>query len=141
MASRLTKVAVLALGLRSNINCVCSGEAGRGVGSKLLPYFNGNNKMELALQIAQLVGPLVIALGFIFMIKSDVKVLGVRLDSMNDNLKVLNNSFEKLGNILTKVAVQDQRLLGLEEDIRELKHGKGFISVDGEYRNAGKVSG
>lgn len=97
--------------------------------------------MELALQIAQLVGPLVIALGFIFMIKSDVKVLGVRLDSMNDNLKVLNNSFEKLGNILTKVAVQDQRLLGLEEDIRELKHGKGFISVDGEYRNAGKVSG
>lgn len=97
--------------------------------------------MELALQIAQLAGPLIIALGFIFMIKSDVKVLGFRLDSMNNNLEVLNNSFEKLGTILTKVAVQDQRLLGLEEDIRELKHGKGFISVDGEYSKRGKMEG
>lgn len=114
---------------------------GKGIGFALYPliFYEEVMAMELALQIAQLVGPMVIALGFIFMIKSDVRILGVRLDSMNANLTVLNNSFDKLGSILTKVAVQDQRLMGLEEDIRELKHGKGFISVDGEYRNAGKI--
>lgn len=95
--------------------------------------------MELLLQIAQLIGPFIVAAGFIFMIKADVRVLGIKLEGMNANLAVLNNSFEKLGSILTSVAVQDQRILGLEEDIRELKHGRGFVSVDGEYKKAGKV--
>lgn len=95
--------------------------------------------MEAILQIFQLIGPLIVAACFIFMIKADVRILGVRLDGINVNLTVLNNSFEKLGTILTSVAVQDQRILGLEEDIRELKHGKGFVSVDGEYKKGGKV--
>lgn len=97
--------------------------------------------MELVLQVFQVIGPIVIAAGFIIMIKSDVRILGVRLDSMNDNLKILNNSFEKLGNILTQVAVQDTRINAMNEDIRELKHGRGFITSDlaGEYVGRGKL--
>lgn len=93
--------------------------------------------LSTALQIAQLIGYLVVGIIFVVMIKSDVKVLKVQIDGLADNLKVLNSSFEKLGSILTKVAVQDARIGGIEDDIRELKHGKGFIrgpsGIDREY--------
>lgn len=89
--------------------------------------------MEILIQIGQIIGPAIVATVFILMIKSDVKILGVRMDGIIQNLKVLNNSFDKLGDILTKVAVQDQRIAGIEEDLRELKHGRGFVDVSGEY--------
>lgn len=95
--------------------------------------------MEFLIQVSQIVGPAVVATVFIIMIKSDVKILGVRMDGIIQNLKVINNSFDKLSDVLTKVAVQDNRINGIEEDIRELKHGKGFIGIDGEYTRKGKV--
>lgn len=97
--------------------------------------------MELVLQVFQVIGPVVIATIFIVMIKADVKIVSVKLEGITENLKVLNRSFDKLGDILTKVAVQDQRIANLESDIKELRHGRGFISIDGEYRSIGKVSG
>ena len=48
----------------------------------------------------------------------------------------------KIGDVLTKLAVADTRLTNIERDIREMKHGDGFIrgrasthrtSIDGEY--------
>lgn len=94
--------------------------------------------MELLIQIAQILGPAIIATVFILMIKADVKILSVRMDGIIDNLKVLNGSFGKLSDILTSVAVQDQRISGIEEDMRELKHGRGFVDITGEYTS--KVS-
>ncbi len=79
------------------------------------------------LQIAQIVGYLAAGIVFIIMIKSDVRVLKVQMDGMNENLKILNNSFDKLGSILTEVAVQDTRISRIEDDVKELKHGKGFV--------------
>lgn len=46
----------------------------------------------------------------------------------------------QLGAVLTKLAVQSERLGRVESDIRELRHGRGFIrsiapreGTDGEY--------
>ncbi len=80
------------------------------------------------LQIAQIVGYLAAGIVFVIMIKSDVRVLKVQMDGMNENLKILNNSFDKLGSILTEVAVQDTRISRIEDDVKELKHGKGFVN-------------
>lgn len=84
------------------------------------------------LQLLQFVGYAVVATVFIVMIKADVKVIKVQMDGITENLKTLNS-------LLTKVAVQDNRINSIEDDIRDMKHGKGFINVNGEWMNKGKV--
>lgn len=99
-------------------------------------------EMTPLFQIAQIGGMIVLATLFVVMIKSDVKVLKVQMDSITDNLKVLNNSFTKLSEVLSEAARQDVRITRCEEDIREMRHGRGFVrdDVSGEYpsRQAGK---
>lgn len=93
-------------------------------------------------QLAEVGGMLVLATLFVVMIKSDVKVLKVQLDGITDNLRVLNSSFARLSDVLSATAVQDSKISRLEEDIRELRHGRGFVredSVSGEYNRVGKV--
>lgn len=92
-----------------------------------------NENVSIIVQIAQLIGFVVSAVVFIVMIKADIKVLRVQMEGITNNIKILNSSFDKLGAILTNIAVQDQRISGLEEDFRELKHGRGFVDVHGEY--------
>jgi hypothetical protein len=50
-----------------------------------------------------------------------------RLDVMSIEISSLKSEIAKLSDILTKVAVQDQRILSIEADIKELRHGVGFI--------------
>lgn len=90
--------------------------------------------MELTalLQLLQFVGYAVVATVFIVMIKADVRVIKVQMDGITKNLETLNS-------LLTKVAVQDARINGIEEDMRELKHGKGFVNINGEWASKGKV--
>lgn len=99
-------------------------------------------EMTAIYQIAQLAGMIILATIFVVMIKSDVKVLKVQMDGMNDNLKLLNASFTKLSDVLSNSAVQDNRISRAEEDIRELRHGRGFVQPDinGEYGPRGKSS-
>ena len=82
----------------------------------------------------------VIGTVFVVMIKSDVKVLKVQMNGLSDNLKILNNSFDKLSEVLSRSAVQEQRIGRIEEDMRELRHGKGFVmaEINGEYSREGK---
>lgn len=92
------------------------------------------------LQICQVAGLLVVAVVFVVMIKSDVKVLKVQMDSMTENLKILNNSFSKLSDVLSATAVQAQRISRVEEDIRELRHGRGFVqAIQGEWNAKGQA--
>ncbi len=53
-------------------------------------------------------------------IKADVS----NLQSSNKNF---SQSLVQLGNILTQVAVQDNRLLNMEKRVDEMAHGRGFI--------------
>lgn len=50
-----------------------------------------------------------------------------RIDLMSVELVALKAAIAKLSEILTQLAVQDQRLLNIENDIKEMRHGVGFI--------------
>jgi hypothetical protein len=82
--------------------------------------------IQISIQVAAY---LIIAVIFVSAIRSDVKILRVQMEAIKDNLKILNDSMTKVGDCLTTIAVQNNRLSNLEEDIRELKHGKGFIDL------------
>lgn len=82
-----------------------------------------------------------------FNLKTDVRI--IRHDQKNAELRieVMSESMQMLTTILTKVAVQDERfnsvtsrIDGMEEDIREMKHWKGFISPNGEWGSSSKKS-
>jgi cell division protein FtsL len=99
--------------------------------------------MEMASlwQLAQILGMIILAALFVIMIKADVRVLRVQMDGITENLKILNNSFSKLSDVLSEAAVQNSRIARAEEDIRELRHGRGFVrnGIEGEWGSGGKV--
>jgi hypothetical protein len=92
-------------------------------------------------QLGQLAGMIVLATLFIVMIKADVRVLKVQMDGIAENLKILNGSFSKLSDVLSQSAVADNRITRCEDDIREMRHGRGFVQgdVNGEYTMRGKI--
>ena len=49
------------------------------------------------------------------------------LTSQSAEISELKTETKKLGDVLTAIAVQDARIGRMEEDIREIKHGRGFI--------------
>jgi len=50
-----------------------------------------------------------------------------RVDLMSTEISGLKTEVTKLADILTKLAVYDQRLLNIEKDIDEMRHGIGFV--------------
>jgi cob(I)alamin adenosyltransferase len=77
------------------------------------------------IQIAAIVGGGLIAL---IAMKSTVENIKDDMDEMKTDLK-------KVGEALVTLAVASKRLDHVEEDIREMKHGRGFVqrSLNGEY--------
>ena len=73
--------------------------------------------------------------GFIVIIKQSSHVTYMRQE-----LAEMQNEIKKLADVLTKLALTDLRLTNVEQDVRELRHGVGFISVDGEYGPEGKIT-
>ena len=58
--------------------------------------------------------------------------------NIKDDVAGMQTEIKKLADVITKMAVTDIRLTNLEQDIRELRHGRGFVQggrvgVDGEY--------
>ena len=70
-----------------------------------------------------------------YALKSKVDVIGVKLS----NLETITSN---MSSMLRDAAVQSERLNRLDKDIRDIKHGRGFIgaSVDGEYTRHGKLT-
>jgi len=70
------------------------------------------------------------AIGAIATLRTIVKQLVKDVDTIKTDIKKLNE-------VITKQAVQDQRILNIEQDLRELKHGEGFIrgprGIDREF--------
>lgn len=95
---------------------------------------------QTTFQLLQCLAIIVLAVLFVVMIKADVKVLKVQMEGITDNLKILNNSFSKLSDVLSATAVQAQRISRVEEDIRELRHGRGFVqAIQGEWNVKGQT--
>jgi prefoldin subunit 5 len=59
------------------------------------------------------------------------------VSNIKDDVAGMQTEIKKLADIITKMAVTDIRLTNLEQDIRELRHGDGFVrgnrGVDREY--------
>lgn len=84
-----------------------------------------------------------------FQLKGDVRIIKHDMKTLDFRQGIVQSSLEQLTNILTKVAVQEERFNSFEhrmevseKDIRDLQHGKGFVaeSLTGEYTKHGKVS-
>src|SRR5690242_14620201 len=56
------------------------------------------------------------------------------IKNMKDDFIDMKKEITKVGEVLIKMAVTDQRLLGVEQDLRDLKHGRGFVQheIQGE---------
>jgi len=55
-----------------------------------------------------------------YAMRADIRVL-------NAEVKLLAIAVEKIGDILQTLARQDQRLISIESQIEDLKHGRGFV--------------
>lgn len=71
----------------------------------------------------------VAALSFFFALRNDIISLKTDINHIKENQKSLAEAFTQLGNILTKVAVQDARLQMIEKKLDELSHGQGFVKI------------
>jgi len=83
--------------------------------------------LSSALQIAQVVAYILGAVIFIAMMKADIRIIRHDMKIIQLRQDALNEAFKQLTEVLTRVAVQDNRILRIENDIRELRHGKGYI--------------
>lgn len=58
------------------------------------------------------------------------------LEEQREELKELRSDhrhqMDSLGNVLTTIAVQDNRIDRVESDVRDMKHGRGFVQEDDE---------
>lgn len=70
------------------------------------------------------------ALAFFFGLRNEIGSLKTDINHIKENQKGLAEAFTQLGNILTKVAVQDARLQMIEKKIDELSHGQGFVKIN-----------
>lgn len=86
----------------------------------LLQNFDGIVKLGLAA---------IAALAFFFALRNEVMGLRTDINHIKENQKSLSEAFTQLGNILTKVAVQDTRLQMLEKKLDELAHGQGYVTI------------
>lgn len=49
------------------------------------------------------------------------------VNNLKNDMTDMKTEIKKVGEVLIKMAVTDNRLTNLEQDIRELKHGEGFV--------------
>lgn len=69
--------------------------------------------------------------GLIVLIKLNNSVMILKTD-----VALMQREIVKIGDVLTKLAVTENRLTNIETDIRELRHGDGFVqrALDREYK-------
>ncbi len=63
--------------------------------------------------------------------------LRATVSQLKEDVQGMQGELKKLADVVTRMAVTDVRLTNLEQDIRELRHGRGFVQgergVDREY--------
>ena len=57
------------------------------------------------------------------------------VNNLKEDMTDMKTEIKKVGEVLVKMAVTQTRLDNVEQDIRDMKHGRGFIqgAVNGEY--------
>lgn len=59
------------------------------------------------------------------------------VSNLKEDMTDMKTEIKKLGEVLVTLAVATKRLDNIEEDLRDMKHGRGFVrgrsGVEGEY--------
>jgi hypothetical protein len=73
--------------------------------------------------------------GFLVVMRmgSDIRIVKSDMAHLKTTVSTLSSAFDKIGSVLTQVAVQGERLNGIQKQVDELAHGRGFVQVNGEY--------
>ena len=70
-------------------------------------------------------------------LKSLIEQVTISKSETKESISDLQNEIKKIGEVLITQADQNRRILHLEEDVRELRHGDGYVQgprgVDREY--------
>lgn len=74
-------------------------------------------------------------IGAVWAVRNSVANLGRDLTRMEADFCDMKLEIKKVGDVLIRMAVTDTRLTNVEQDVREMKHGQGFIqrAIAGEY--------
>ena len=67
------------------------------------------------------------AVAFFFAMRTDINILKHDMRNLQENQRAMTEALSQLGHVLTRIAVQDNRLIMLEKSIDEVKHGRGFV--------------
>lgn len=85
-------------------------------------------------EIASIVGG---GIAVLWTLKADVGALKQGAMSLKDDFNDMQVEIKKIGEVLITQADQNRRIMHLEDDVRELRHGDGFVKgprgVDREY--------
>ena len=80
-------------------------------------------------------GAFVVAAGIVISRVRNDTSLNAAVATAITEISELKKEFKKFGEILINQADQNRRIIHLEEDVRELRHGRGFVreSIEREY--------
>lgn len=60
-------------------------------------------------------------------LNTDISLIKADISNLQGSSRNFAQAFTQLGQILTQIAVQDNRILTLDKRVDELAHGKGFV--------------
>lgn len=60
-------------------------------------------------------------------VKNSVNNLKSDLHNMKSDFTDMKSEIKQVGKVLVELAIAGQRLTNVEQDVRELKHGRGFV--------------
>lgn len=82
-------------------------------------------------------GAIVVAGGIVISRVRDGTKLETAVTTAISEISELKKEFKKFGEILINQADQNRRIIHLEEDVREIRHGEGFVrgsrGIEREY--------
>ena len=64
--------------------------------------------------------------------RSDLRILNMQVESLDKRL-------QQLGNVVRDLAIQDQRISVIEEQIEDLRHGRGYVIARRVTRDKGSL--
>lgn len=89
--------------------------------------------IDWSLRFGDIVSFLGFALGglsVIFMMKSDIRALALKLGFLEEEVEKQSARIGELGNLLTVMGRYEERIGALRRDMDDLRHGRGYIVKD-----------
>ena len=91
----------------------------------------GRQVIDPTVTVGNVIEILTIALGGLIVFVS----LRVTVSDLKESVAEMKADIKALNTVVIRMAVADQRITAIEMDVRELRHGRGFIrnGVEGEW--------